>query len=1099
MDKQEYKIMSEEIMNLVANEEFVKAAEIADKIDWRRVKSFSTLQKISDLYKINKRFEEALELCQMAYERNPGSKSVVYSMCELYLELGDLVTALQYLAKFKKQAPNDTSVYILQYKVLEHENASLEDRIDLLEEFCRKDYREEWLYQLAYLYHRIGLATKCVETCDQLITWFGEGPFVIKSMELKMLHTPLSAKQQEIYDARNNIAEEIKAVESDEYTAEKPEPGAMPELGDEDFHVKTIDMSKFNTINLQKALADSMRELMGEEEQSREAITKQIVAPMMDTDPLLSTDTILANESDENFESEELEEYNGAEYTDEYADEYDDVEGEYAQGEYEGEDYPKEYAQGEYEGEDYPEEYAEENAEGKQAAAAEYEDAANKTVDEVFFDDKTGEIIIDQAPLGMMDDIMSLSEKNAIALAAATINAAVNKSVNTKSADAVRNADSMVAGSTGKINVDMNDPFGSSKPTGHTTSLDIDFPELKDTTQSIPVKAVMEVMEESSRKQEISKNMPKNMPKKKEFDKVLSQEQDGQISLVIPKDPTIEKQITGQMNLQDMIKDWENIKQQKDQEQKDSIKRNIMQRTGKIFENYDNNTKNSILKQLEEEEKAAKRVLKSDVEIHKTDDLRFEETKVPFDATAALNKSYDSSLWDEVNAAIAKDAAIDAGIEMPEPVAMAADSVPAAAEAVVMAADSVPAAEKPAAIAAEYAEDDCGELPEDYENAEYDEFENNESYEDYVEEAGYEEGYEEYADEAETGYEEGYEEYADEAEAGYEEGYEEYADEAEAGYEEGYEDAAEGEYEENSEESEGEYKEYNSSINTEQLSNIEDALAQSADKAVNDAADEINDNLEDSEAKEFSANEQELFANYLYSKKMKNQILEAVDRISLASYVGNVIITGDSSQEVVEFAKTMIKELQLIDSNFVSSKVAKISGFKMNRKNPQQIFAQLSNGALIIEKAGDMKKATLENITKALENTSEGIIIILTDKKAEIDRLIDGFNMLEGYFNARVDIVPMNDKALVEYAKRYAYSKEYKIDEEKAVLALHQCISELQVGEHNVTTREVEDIVDDAIEHSRRAKLSAFTNVLLHKRYDYEDMIILREKDFEYR
>ena len=251
MDKQEYKILSEEIMTLVANEQFLDAVEIADRIDWRKVRSFTMLQRISDLYKINRRFEEALDILFLAYDKNPNSKTIVYGICELYLDMGDLISALQYMSVYNKMAPKDVGGAILKYKVLELEEASYEDRVEQLEKICDMSYHAEWAYQLAYMYHRMGLATRCVETCDQLISWFGNGPFVIKAMELKMLHEKLTSYQQEIYNGRYAVEDDLRAYEGDEEV-----PGID---GEDDFHVKTIDMSKFNTINLQKVLAESMR------------------------------------------------------------------------------------------------------------------------------------------------------------------------------------------------------------------------------------------------------------------------------------------------------------------------------------------------------------------------------------------------------------------------------------------------------------------------------------------------------------------------------------------------------------------------------------------------------------------------------------------------------------------------------------------------------------------------------------------------------------------------------------------------------------------------------------------------------------------------
>lgn len=206
MDKYEYKVRSEEISNLIEQEKYTEAVKIADTIDWRRVKSASMLLKISVLYRINRRSEEAREVLMLAYERYPANRSVVYSLCELSIELDDVVSAIEYYKQFVKLAPKDNGVFTLRYRILETQEASLEERIEILEELKKKDYQEEWAYELAYLYHRVGLSTKCVEECDDIILWFGDGPYVMKAMELKAVHVPLSKSQQEKYETMLNHA-----------------------------------------------------------------------------------------------------------------------------------------------------------------------------------------------------------------------------------------------------------------------------------------------------------------------------------------------------------------------------------------------------------------------------------------------------------------------------------------------------------------------------------------------------------------------------------------------------------------------------------------------------------------------------------------------------------------------------------------------------------------------------------------------------------------------------------------------------------------------------------------------------------------------------
>ena len=219
MDKYEYKIKEDEIKELIKMQEFEEAAEVADTIDWRRVKSVKILCIVSDVYKKLRRYEDSRDMLLLAYDRHPGGRTIVYSLCELAIKMGDTGQALEYCKEFIQLAPKDPGRYILQYKLYEAQEVRLEERITVLEELKKRDYREKWAYELAYLYHKIGMETKCVEECDELIVWFGDGRYVIKAMELKMLHQPLTPEQQEKYDNR--------------FAKPEPEPVAEPVVQDE--------------------------------------------------------------------------------------------------------------------------------------------------------------------------------------------------------------------------------------------------------------------------------------------------------------------------------------------------------------------------------------------------------------------------------------------------------------------------------------------------------------------------------------------------------------------------------------------------------------------------------------------------------------------------------------------------------------------------------------------------------------------------------------------------------------------------------------------------------------------------------------------------
>ena len=176
MDKYEYKVRADEIKALIAEGEYAQAVKIADSIDWRRVKSVMMLCTISDLYKINRRYEDSRDILLLAYARHAGGRLIVYSLCELSIKLEEYVQAIEYYKEFVQLAPKDTGRYILQYKLYEAQEVSLEERIAVLEEFKKRDYREKWAYELAYLYHRVGLESKCVEECDEMFLWFSPCP-----------------------------------------------------------------------------------------------------------------------------------------------------------------------------------------------------------------------------------------------------------------------------------------------------------------------------------------------------------------------------------------------------------------------------------------------------------------------------------------------------------------------------------------------------------------------------------------------------------------------------------------------------------------------------------------------------------------------------------------------------------------------------------------------------------------------------------------------------------------------------------------------------------------------------------------------------------
>ncbi len=965
MDKNEYKIKADEIKTLIAQGEYQQAAEIADSIDWRRVKSVMMLCTISDLYKINRRYEDSRDILLLAYDRHPGGRTIVYSLCELSIKLEDYVIAIEYYKEFVQIAPKDTGRYILQYKLYQAQDVSLEERIAVLEELKAKDYREKWAYELAYLYHRVGLATKCIEECDELILWFGEGKYVVKAMELKMLHQPLTSEQQGRYDSRFEPEPYVEGSEScyqeqepvyeeeqgQEYypepvyeeaeveqpsAAEQAEEAAQPvDLlraptiripSDEiEIQVKTVDVGQYNTINLQKELAEGLREVLEEDEASQDAITRSIIAPMMEDD---------GKETDE---------------------------------------------------------------EPAMPAAGEYrqEIAEEQTETEVFFG-ATGEIdSMDTAD--MSESSREVSKEEEIYALEPPEGAEAESEEEPAESELTEGPGKGAAGEsaaeTGRENVPPDTGEAAAPPEDRTAAM------------------VMEQL----RIQNMGIEPPREMAD------VLSMESDGQISLVVPESEKVEKQITGQMRIEDILTEWERMKRDNEEKRREAIHQKVLRQTGPMFTAFEESIRDGLLEQLEQ------------------------------------------------------------GI-VPEELAEEADSTAAYADEEELATQENPLEEE--GIVTE---------EETQEEEEY-------SAEEEIQEE------EEYAAEEETQEEE---EYAAEEET-QEEGY---AVEADIPEETAY--AIEGDN--LNEEVYSDEEDYFTEEDTaEELEEIEEDTAEEPEEIEEDTAGEEEYPAEDDAAEAESGGkpetgesrpprerprvraltreEKELYGTFIQSKSSKEKLITAIDSISLASYTGNVVITGDEGMDTLTLAKNMIREVQMTDSNF-SGKIAKISGSSLNQRDIAKTLDGLANGALIIQKASDINENTADILHRALQQEQYGLIVIMEDTRKAMNKFLGAYPKLAECFNARVDMEALSNDSLVAFGKKYAREREYSIDE-LGILALHTRIAEMQTSDHAVTILDVKEILDEAIRHADRKSIGHFVDILLAKRYDEEDMIILRENDF---
>ena len=947
MDKSEYKLRAEEIKDLISRGEYAQAAEIADTIDWRRVKSVMMLCTISDLYKINRRYEDARDMLLLAYERRPGGRTICYSLCELSIKMEEYVQAIEYYKEFVQVAPKDSGRYILQYKLYEAQDVSLEERISVLEELKKRDYREKWAYELAYLYHRVGLAARCVEECDELILWFGEGKYVIKAMELKMLHQPLTPEQQEKYDHRfdapGSYIPSQNSVQDNGYSGNQGYDQGYAQDGSYDQgqgydQNYTQDYSQNGNYDQSQGHAqdypqdgnydqnqgyvqeDNYDQVSGDTQ-----VYESVQQPAQETSAQPEQDDF-----DIHVKTMDVGQYNTINLQAELAAGLREVLGEEPK-----EDAAKATADSitrsivapmmdsDTESLDYPE-IAEVSEDDLEPETEQIEGS------EVFFGE-TGEIgDLSQVPEVETEEI--LPEEPA----------------------SLKKQDVVPELSEAEVEPEAE-------------------PKVPMETESKPESSVEEIHE----MHEVT--VPVEPPK--ELANVLAQESDGQISLVMPEAESIEKQITGQMNIEDILAEWERKKKENLEKREEEVRQHVLQQTGAMFTEFEQAVRDGLLEKLEKEKAADADTVTGTDEVEELE---------PEPADADIVDTEEVKELEEVE-------------ELEEE--------PAVAEY-----EEEPATEEPEAAAnMEVTQEPAAEITE-------------------------------VSEETITEIEEASEESVAEAK------------------EEAKEEPEEQAVEEVPED--------------EQPQTPEPPVVE-RDKA---------------KVRALTREERELYAPFIQSKSAREQLVKAIDNISLAAYTGNVIITGEEGMDTLSLAKNMIREIQATDSNF-SGKVAKISGHALNKKDAADTLSKLKNGALIICKASEMNDTTVNTLYKALQQENQGIVIILEDTKREIDRFLEKHEKLKESFTARMDVEALSNDTLVAFGRQYAREMEYSIDE-LGVLALHTRIEDMQTIDHVVTVVDVKEIVDEAIAHANKKTLKHFFDVLFAKRYDDEDMIILTEKDF---
>lgn len=1065
MDKYEYKLKTEQMLELMEDGAYRKAAEIADTIDWRRVRNISMLTQVSDIYEKNKEYQKSYDVLNAAYHRAEGSRKIISRLCTLALKTGNVDEAIDYYDDFVQIAPKDPNQYILRYQILREQRAPIEQQIEALEEFKKSEYIEEWAYELAKLYQEAGMTAECLEECDDLILWFSEGQYVYKAMELKMQYKPLTPSQQQKYDHRyekpgaetEEMPDFLTYAEEkeEEFSAEEPESADELEAEPETAGTKSGEAE--NAVQeVQEPEPAPKKKKLGDTMPLDEAL-KKLLHPEKEENSEPEIPEEEPDVSDLESAIEEIESVADLGMADKVAkrklnrgaagaasrgmtelvpddDEPDEEDSPAAEeSENDGELVPDETDAAAQEPEDDGQIEGQMSLEDILAGWEEQtEDSGSASGETDVYDDAVGQELYDlleeaeelpEEDDGFMEDAEELSGEDDSAL--------------------LEDAEELFEEDSDDFLEDAEELFEE----------DADFLEDEE-----------ELNEDEDGFQEGAEELPE------EDEEELSEEGNEELleeGEELPAEPE------------------ENIGEKKKDEPilPPDIQRLIDEIEGVIPEE-----KPEPVKQEKKPEGPRENMGKV------ADELRIDDLDDFLEEDDYLEDEY----FDDEESEEAFD-----------------EDVPEEDEEDYFDEDALLEDEE------DYLEeDDLLEEDEEYfddEDISYDEEEYFEEDADDIEE----EEYFEEDDEDEIGYEE--DEDADE-----EEYFEEDEDVEEEYFEDDGVPDIEEEFRVNPKHSEEpddreipdeDDGEMDILSATTPLSRKETAKMIATGKTAPLPLGEISDALSMSDTgfivhgrydletqsgigtrAGLTEEQKKLFSYFVPVRGMSEQLVDVLEQDKNCtnrggtSRTGNLLIIGNKGNGKTVLAVDVVKAIQK-QRNIRQGKVAIVTGDSLNKKKIGDIFSKLHGGALIIEKAGRMNEKTVARLNKAMEKDTGELLIVLEEQRKPLDRLLSSNREFRRKFTSRLEVPIFINDELVTFGQTYAQENGYRIDE-MGILALYSKIDSLQREDHAVTVAEVKEVMDNAIAHSQKASAKKLVKRVFGRNTDDADRILLSEKDF---
>ncbi|WP_418903444.1 hypothetical protein [[Ruminococcus] lactaris] len=1067
VDKYEYKQLSERMIELMQNEEYGEAKEIADSIDWRRVRNAMMLANVSDIYEKTGEYQKSYDILQIAYHRAEGSRKVLYRLSSLALKTGNVDEAIDFYDEFVQLAPKDPNRHILRYQILRAQRAPLEQQIEALEEFKKAEYIEEWAFELAKLYQEAGMTAECLEECDDLILWFSEGKYVYKAMELKMQYKPLTPSQQEKYNRRfeknGGETEEIPDLET--YVAENEEPeDHLDEAATE--HSEAVSEEPVEDIPESIGQQDT-----GKEESSEKPVRKPEKKKIGDTMRLDEALEQLLHRKPEVYAAED--------------EEPDISDLESAIGDIESVvdlDMVNQISQEKHTGdvpigmkELIPGEVSEEAADKTERIPVEITtDITEDDAEELDLEDLVAEELPEEVEEAepVEEEAEEVEEAEPVEEEAEKVKEAEPVE---EEAEEVEEAEPVEEEAE---EVEEAEPIEETQ----TGTIEEELQKIADAEPAEPEEEIFDMEE--------AEDFLEDSPAEDWEDDTES----------------FEEADAEELSFEEILSDW-------DSEEAEALLEDAEEEVydESVEETYeeepDEDEAEDILEDAEEEpiEESAEDVVEADAE-----EIYEEEPEDEVTEDTPILSPDIQRLIDEIEGAVPAEESLPEEKEIEKAPEEPHENMGEVTESLRL--DDLPEEDE------DLFEDEDFLESEDEED-EYESYEDDDSEEDEYEDEIYDD---EYEDDDEAYYEESDDdELADDEEFYYE-------DEEEPDEEPDEEDAPDFEDEfkvdpKHSEEPDDrEIPDEDDGIDimsaTTPLSRKETAKLIATGKTSPLPLDEISDALSmdtgfvvhgryDLETQSgigtragLTEEQKKLFSYFVPVRGMSEQLVDVLEQDKNCtnrkgtSKTGNLLIIGDKGNGKTVLAVDVVKAIQK-QREIRQGKVAIVTGESLNKKKIGDIFDKLYGGALIIEKAGKMNEKTVAKLNRAMERDTGELLIVLEEQRKPLDRLLSSNREFRRKFTSRLEVPIFINDELVTFGQTYAQENGYKIDE-MGILALYSCIDSLQREDHSVTVAEVKEVMDKAIAHSQKASAKKLVKRVFGRNTDSSDRIILSERDF---